>query len=160
MDLSNLKPANGSNRGKRRRHGRGSSSGYGDACGRGVKGARSRSGYKRRFGYEGGQMPHYRRMPKFGFHNPNKVQYIPLNLGQLEQLADKYNFKTVDPETLKEHKIIGRNDKVKVLGSGKLSKKLTVKAHAFSKTGKKGVESAGGTAKVISTESKKSKKQS
>ncbi len=149
MDLSNLKPAKGSNNKKRRRLGRGSSSGYGDACGRGVKGARSRSGYKRRFGYEGGQMPLYRRMPKFGFHNPNKVTYTPLNLGQLDQLAKKHGFSTVDPETLREHGIINNGEVIKILGDGELSKKLTVKAHAFSKSAKKGVEDAGGKAEVV-----------
>jgi large subunit ribosomal protein L15 len=148
MDLSNLQPAKGSIK-KAKRIGRGQGSGRGGTSTRGHKGAQSRSGYSRKPGFEGGQMPIQRRVPKFGFKNPNRVEYIGINLARLQDIADKYNVDTVDLEMLRKNRIIGKNDRVKILGNGELKSKLSVSVHAFSAKGKEGIEAAGGSTQTV-----------
>jgi large subunit ribosomal protein L15 len=147
-DLSNLKPAKGSVK-QRKRIGRGEGSGSGDTAGRGHKGQQSRSGYSRRFGHEGGQMPLFRRVPKFGFKNPNRVEYLGINIDTLQILAEKNNIQAITPEVLIENNLITKRDMVKILGRGELKTKLDVTAHAFSASAIKTIESLGGTATKI-----------
>jgi len=147
-DLSNLKPAKGSVK-QRKRVGRGEGSGSGDTAGRGHKGAQSRSGYSRKIGHEGGQMPLYRRVPKFGFKNPNRVEYRSINIDTLQHIAEKNNIQEITPEVLVENGVIAKKDLVKILGRGELKTKLDVTAHAFSATAIKAIESLGGTATKI-----------
>ncbi|HEX7016881.1 MAG TPA: 50S ribosomal protein L15 [Cyclobacteriaceae bacterium] len=147
MKLHTLKPAKGSVKSNKRR-GRGQGSG-GSTAGRGHKGAKSRSGYSRKVGFEGGQMPLQRRVPKFGFKNPNKEYFKAVNLDVLEGLAEKISAESVNVQTLVENGIVGKRDRVKVLGRGELKKKLSVEAHAFSATAVKAIESAGGTATTV-----------
>jgi len=144
MNLSNLKPAEGSTK-NRKRIGRGTGSGRGGTSTRGHKGAGSRSGTSTKVGFEGGQMPLQRRVPKVGFKNPNRVEYVSLNLDALQILADTYKLASIDFEVMKEHGLASRNDLVKVLGRGELKAKLEVKAHAFSATAQKAIEAAGGS---------------
>jgi len=145
MDLSNLKPADGSVKNKKR-IGRGEGSGRGGTSTRGHKGAQSRSGYKRKIGFEGGQMPLYRRVPKFGFKNINRVEYKGINIGVLQKLADDKKVKAINHEMLVENRLAGKNDLIKILGDGELKAKLEVTAHAFSKSAKEAIEAQGGTA--------------
>jgi large subunit ribosomal protein L15 len=144
MNLSNLKPAEGSTK-NRKRIGRGTGSGRGGTSTRGHKGAGSRSGNSSKVGFEGGQMPLQRRVPKVGFKNPNRVEYTGVNLDVLQALTEKYSLSSVDFDTLKEHGLASRNDVVKILGRGELKAKLEVKAHAFTATAQKAIEAAGGT---------------
>lgn len=148
MDLSNLKPAEGSIKAKKR-IGRGQGSGFGGTAGRGHKGAQSRSGYKTKRGFEGGQMPLQRRVPKRGFNNPNEVVYTVINLSKLEELADKNNITNFDYQTLRDLKIVAKSAQLKVLAKGKITKALTVEAHAFSEKAKAAIEAQGGQATVI-----------
>ena len=143
MNLSNLKPAEGSTK-NRKRIGRGTGSGRGGTSTRGHKGAGSRSGNKTKIGFEGGQMPLQRRVPKVGFKNPNRVEYVGVNLDALQKLTEQYSVSAIDFDTLKEHGLVSRNDLVKILGRGELTAKLEVKAHAFSATAQKAIEAAGG----------------
>lgn len=147
MDLSNLKPAQKSKDSKRL--GRGEGSGYGDTAARGHKGAKSRSGYSKKIGFEGGQMPIQRRVPKFGFHNRGRVEYKAINLSTLETLAEKYSLDTIDKAVLVEKGLASTNELIKILGNGSLTKKLTVKADAFSKSAKEAIEAQEGTAEKI-----------
>jgi len=144
MNLSNLKPAEGSTK-NRKRIGRGTGSGRGGTSTRGHKGAGSRSGTSTKVGFEGGQMPLQRRLPKVGFKNPNRVEYVSINLDALQQLAENHSVSAIDFDVLKEHGLASRNDLVKILGRGELKAKLTVKAHAFSATAQKAIEAAGGS---------------
>ena len=144
MNLSNLKPAEGSTK-NRKRIGRGTGSGRGGTSTRGHKGAGSRSGTSTKVGFEGGQMPLQRRVPKVGFKNPNRVEYVSLNLDALQILADTYKLSAIDFDVMKEHGLASKNDLVKVLGRGELKAKLEVKAHAFSATAQKAIEAAGGS---------------
>jgi len=144
MNLSNLKPAKGSVKDSKR-IGRGTGSGKGGTSTRGHKGAGSRSGTTTKVGFEGGQMPLQRRLPKVGFKNPNRVEYVGINLDVLQSLADSYSVAAIDFDTLKEHGLVSRNDLVKVLGRGELKAKLEVKAHAFSASAQKAIEAAGGS---------------
>ena len=144
MDLSNLKPAEGSTKTKKR-IGRGQGSGRGGTSTRGHKGAKSRSGYSRKIGFEGGQMPLQRRVPKFGFKNINRVEYKAINIDVLQALAEKKNLTVIDVEALREAGFISKNDKVKVLGNGNITAKIEVKAHAFSKSAVSAIEAAQGT---------------
>lgn len=146
--LSNLKPAKGSVR-KRKRIGRGQGSGKGGTSTRGHKGAKSRSGYSKKIGFEGGQMPMIRRIPKFGFKNRNRIEYKPINLSDIDKLANKFNLDNITLDILIEHSLINNKDRVKILGNGELSKKVNVEAHAFSKTAKEAIEKLGAEAKVI-----------
>jgi large subunit ribosomal protein L15 len=150
MDLSNLKPAEGSVKNQGKRIGRGQGSGKGGTATRGHKGAKSRSGYSKKLGFEGGQMPLQRRVPKFGFTNINRVEYQGINLDTLQQLVDEKKIKgTVDFETLVSLGKAGKNDLVKILGRGELKTKLTVTAHKFTATAKAAIEAAGGEAVTL-----------
>jgi len=150
MDLSNLKPAEGSVKNQGKRVGRGQGSGKGGTATRGHKGAKSRSGYSKKLGFEGGQMPLQRRVPKFGFTNINRVEYQGINLDTLQQLVDEKKIKdTVDFETLVSLGKAGKNDLVKILGRGELKAKLTVTAHKFTATAKAAIEAAGGEAVTL-----------
>jgi len=145
MDLSNLKPAEGSVKNQGKRVGRGQGSGKGGTATRGHKGAKSRSGYSKKIGFEGGQMPLQRRVPKFGFNNINRVEYQGVNLDTLQQLVDDKKIKsTVDFETLVELRLATKNDLVKILGRGELTSKLKVSAHKFTASAKAAIEAAGG----------------
>ncbi len=147
MDLSNLKPAEGSVKNQGKRVGRGQGSGKGGTATRGHKGAKSRSGYSKKLGFEGGQMPLQRRVPKFGFNNINRVEYQGVNLDTLQQLVDDKKIKdTVDFETLYANRLAGKNDLVKILGRGELKAKLKVSAHKFTASAKAAIEAAGGEA--------------
>ncbi|MBO5656179.1 MAG: 50S ribosomal protein L15 [Tidjanibacter sp.] len=143
MNLSNLKPAAGSTH-HEKRIGRGQGSGHGGTSTRGHKGAQSRSGYSHKLGFEGGQMPLQRRMPKFGFTNIKRVEYKPINLDTLEALAANKNITDINIETLIEAGFISKNNKVKILGKGELTKALNVTAHAFSQTAIAAIEAKGG----------------
>lgn len=145
MDLSNLKPAEGSVKNQGKRIGRGQGSGKGGTATRGHKGAKSRSGYSKKIGFEGGQMPLQRRVPKFGFTNINRVEYQGVNLDTLQQLVDDKKIKdTVDFQTLFTLGLAGKNDLVKIMGRGELKSKLKVSAHKFTATAKAAIEAAGG----------------
>jgi len=145
MDLSNLKPAEGSVKNQGKRVGRGQGSGKGGTATRGHKGAKSRSGYSKKVGFEGGQMPIQRRVPKFGFTNINRVEYQGINLDTLQQLVDDNKVTdTVDFETLFNNRLAGKNDLVKILGRGELKAKLKVSAHKFTASAKAAIEAAGG----------------
>ncbi|GAA4268055.1 50S ribosomal protein L15 [Hyunsoonleella aestuarii] len=150
MDLSNLKPAEGSVKNQGKRIGRGQGSGKGGTATRGHKGAKSRSGYSKKLGFEGGQMPLQRRVPKFGFTNINRVEYQGINLDTLQQLVDDKKIKdTVDFDTLFANRLAGKNDLVKILGRGELKAKLKVSAHKFTASAKAAIEAAGGEAVTI-----------
>lgn len=144
MDLSNLKPAEGSTK-KEKRIGRGQGSGRGGTSTRGHKGAKSRSGYSKKVGFEGGQMPLQRRVPKFGFKNINRVEYKGINISTLQELAENRKLTRIDPEILIEAGFISKNALVKVLGNGTLEAKLEVHAHAFSKSAVAAIEAKEGT---------------
>lgn len=148
MDLSTLKPAKGSIKTKKRL-GRGEGSGWGGTAGRGHKGAKSRSGYKTKFGFEGGQMPLQRRVPKFGFKRPNKVYYSIINLDRLQALAEQTGKSSLTLDDFAAHGLIGKKDKLKILGNGELTSKVEVSAHAFSQSATKAIEEAGGKANKI-----------
>ena len=150
MDLSNLKPAEGSVKNQGKRVGRGQGSGKGGTATRGHKGAKSRSGYSKKLGFEGGQMPLQRRVPKYGFKNINRVEYQGGNIDTLQQLVDDKKVKgNVDFETLVSLGIAGKNELVKILGRGELKAKLTVTAHKFTATAKAAIEAAGGEALTL-----------
>jgi large subunit ribosomal protein L15 len=148
MDLSNLKPAKGSTKNKKR-IGRGQGSGYGGTSTRGHKGQKSRSGYSRKTGFEGGQMPLQRRVPKFGFKNINRKEYKGINISTLQELADAKKVKDIDVDLLVEAGLARKNSLVKILGNGELKSKLNVKAHAFSKSAKEAIEAKEGTVELI-----------
>ena len=148
MNLSNLKPAEGSTK-NRKRIGRGTGSGRGGTSTRGHKGAGSRSGYKSKVGFEGGQMPLQRRVPKVGFKNPNRVEYVGVNLDVLQGLVEKFDLKTISFDTLKEHGLISKNDLIKIMGRGEVKVKIDVKAHAFTAAAQKAIEALGGSVEKI-----------
>jgi len=148
MKLHTLKPAEGSVRG-RKRIGRGQGSGRGGTSTRGHKGAKSRSGYKRKLGFEGGQMPLQRRIPKFGFKSPNRIECKPINLDALQELSEKVNSADISLDTLVQNGLISKKDVVKVLGRGELTAKLNVSAHYFSASAAESIEKAGGTVNRI-----------
>ena len=145
MDLSNLKPAEGSTF-SRKRIGRGPGSGMGGTSTRGHKGAKQRSGYKRKIGFEGGQMPLQRRVPKFGFKNINRVEYKAINLDTLQALAESRNLQEINVQTLVDAGLTSSKQRIKILANGAISVALTVTAHAFSKTAEAAIVAAGGTA--------------
>lgn len=144
MNLSNLKPATGATK-DRKRIGRGTGSGYGGTSTRGHKGAKSRSGYSKKIGFEGGQMPIQRRLPKFGFKNINRVEYKAINLSTLQQMAEEKNMSKIGLEELKNAGFISASQLVKILAKGTLSAKINVEAHAFSKKAEEAITAAGGT---------------
>ena len=148
MKLHTLKPAEGSTK-DNKRLGRGHGSGKGGTSTRGHKGAKSRSGYSKKVGFEGGQMPLQRRVPKFGFNNPNKITYKAINLSTIEELIAKTGDKAINLEVLKNNGLISKKDQVKILGRGELKTKVDVSAHAFSESAKKAIEGKGGTVTVL-----------
>jgi large subunit ribosomal protein L15 len=148
MELFQLKPAKGS-KGRDRRRGRGQGSGRGGTSTRGHKGQKARTGYSRNFGFEGGQMPLQRRIPKFGFKNFNRKEYKAINISTLQELSDKKGITAIDPETMQAAGLTSKNKLIKILGNGKLTAKLDVKAHAFSESAKKAIEDLGGTIEKI-----------
>ena len=146
MELSNLRPAEGSRQSDNFRRGRGHGSGNGKTAGKGHKGQKARSGAPRP-GFEGGQMPLYRRLPKRGFKNRNTQEIVSINVGALDRFE---NDAVVDVNALIEAGIVKNpRDGVKILGNGELTKKLTVKVNAFSESAKEKIEALGGTAEVI-----------
>jgi large subunit ribosomal protein L15 len=149
MNLSNLKPAEGSIK-SRKRIGRGQGSGRGGTSTKGHKGAQSRTGYSRKIGFEGGQMPLQRRIPKGGFKNINRVEYAAINLDILQAIADEMKITKIDRDVLLKKNMISKSDRFKVLGRGELKSGLEVHAHKFSETAKAAIEKAGGSTQVIS----------
>ena len=150
MDLSNLKPAEGSVKRQGKRVGRGQGSGKGGTSTRGHKGQKSRSGYSKKVGFEGGQMPLQRRVRKFGFKNINRKEYQGVNLDTLQQLVDDKKIKdTIDFDTMVGLRLAGKNEMVKILGRGELKAKLTVTAHKFTASAKAAIEAAGGEAVTL-----------
>ena len=146
MDLSNLHPAPGARR-ARKRVGRGPGSGLGKTAGRGHKGFNARSGGGTAPGYEGGQMPLQRRLPKRGFHNPFRKQTVVVNLASLSRFEAG---SVVDPEALVKAGLASKNDeRIKILGEGKLDRKLTIRAHAASKSAREAIEGQGGSFEVV-----------
>ncbi len=148
MKLHNLKPAEGSVH-KEKRIGRGEASGKGGTSTKGNKGSQQRAGYQRKNAHEGGQMPIQRRIPKRGFKNINRIEYVVYNLGQIEQLQEKYAFPEFSVEKLYTNGLISKTDKVKILGTGELKSKLTFKVNALSAKAKEVIESLGGSVEVI-----------
>jgi large subunit ribosomal protein L15 len=148
MELSNLQPAKGSVK-TRKRIGRGQGSGKGGTSTRGHKGAKSRSGYSKKVGFEGGQMPLQRRLPKYGFTNINRKEYKGINISTLQTLAEKKNISSIDIQVLIDAGLASKSEMVKILGKGELKTKINVKAHAFSKSAVEAIESLKGTAEKI-----------
>jgi large subunit ribosomal protein L15 len=144
MKLSNLKPAAGSTK-SGKRIARGQGSGRGGTSTRGHKGAKSRSGYKSKRNFEGGQMPLQMRLPKRGFNSPNRVEYVGLNLGTLQEISEKHGLSELTPVTLYDAGIVKKNDRIKVLGDGELTTGLRITAHAASASAKEAIEKAGGS---------------
>lgn len=149
MELHTLKPAKGSTKSSKR-IGRGQGTGKGGTATRGHKGAQSRSGYSKKIGFEGGQQPLQRRVPKFGFKNPNRLTYRVINLNTIGEFADKNKWKEVNLENLISSGLAHKNDKVKILAKGEISKALNISAHKFSQKALELIEKAGGKATVIS----------
>ena len=150
MNLSNLRPAEGSVKSQGKRVGRGQGSGKGGTATRGHKGAKSRSGYSRKVGFEGGQMPLQRRVPKFGFTNINRKDYQGINLDTLQQLVDEKKIKSeLNFETIVELRLGRKHELIKILGRGELKAKLKVSAHKFTATAKAAIEAAGGEAVTL-----------
>ena len=147
MQLNKLKPASGATKSDKR-IGRGQGSGRGGTSTRGHKGAKSRSGYSRKVGFEGGQQPIQRRLPKFGFTNPNRVEYKAVNLGLLQSISSAKGISDFTPEVFIENGLASKNELIKILGTGDLSDKINVTAHAFSASAKEVIEGKGGTATI------------
>ena len=148
MKLENLAPAKGATK-KCKRIGRGEGSGKGGTATRGTKGAQARAGYEHKIGFEGGQMPIQRRLPKFGFKNPTRVEYKAVNVAAVQAVAEALSVSEINTEDLVRAGLASKNDLVKVLGNGELTAALNVTAHAFSKTAVSKIEAAGGKAIVI-----------
>lgn len=148
MELGNLRPAQGAVK-TRKRIGRGTGSGHGGTSTRGHKGDKSRSGSRRKRGFEGGQTPMQRRLPKRGFKNINRVDYVPLNLGRIEQLVQKTGINTFDVQALQHAGIAKRTDKIKVLGHGTLTAKVDLTVHAISASAKSAIEALGGSVQIV-----------
>ncbi|MFW2377689.1 MAG: 50S ribosomal protein L15 [Cellulophaga baltica] len=150
MTLNNLKPAKGSVKTQGKRVGRGQGSGKGGTATRGHKGAKSRSGYSRKVGFEGGQMPLQRRVPKFGFTNINRKEYVGINLHKLQELVDNNKITdTITVDVLIENRLARKNELIKILGDGELKAKLNVTVHKFTATAKAAIEAAGGSAETL-----------
>jgi large subunit ribosomal protein L15 len=148
MKLHELRPAKGATH-KVKRIGRGDGSGHGGTSTKGTKGGQSRSGYKSKMAHEGGQMPIQRRVPKRGFKNPHRVEYSVLNLGQIEQLSEKYSITEFSVENLYINGLVSQNDKVKILGNGELKGKFTFKVNAVSEKARLAIEAAGGSVEIV-----------
>ena len=148
MKLNNLTPAVGSTK-TSKRVGRGQGSGKGGTATRGTKGAQARAGYSHKIGFEGGQMPLQRRLPKFGFKNPTRVEYMGINVATIQALSEKLGLNEFNPETFKTASLAAKTDLIKVLGNGEITASVTVSAHAFSKSAVAKIDAAGGKAIVI-----------
>ena len=148
MSLNNLQPAKGSIK-HSKRVGRGAGSGKGGTSTRGNKGAKARSGYHQKIGFEGGQMPIYRRLPKFGFKNLNRIEYVGINIDTLNALAESKNIAEFNVEVFRQNGLMSGKDRIKILGRGELNKAINVTAHAFSAAAKQAIEAKGGVATVI-----------
>ncbi len=149
MKLHTLKPAEGSIKREGKRIGRGEGSGKGGTATKGHKGGQSRSGHKTKRGFEGGQMPLYRRVPKFGFTNLNRVEFTPINLDRVQTLVEEKGLKSIDVETFVNNGLASKKDLIKVLGRGEIKAAVEIKAHAFSASAIKAIEAVGGTAVKI-----------
>ena len=148
MNLHNLRPAKGAVH-KEKRLGRGEASGHGWTSTKGNKGGQSRAGYKRKRAHEGGQMPIQRRVPKRGFKNPGRIEYKVFNLGQIDQLVEKYGITEFSLENLYTNGLINQTDRVKILGNGELKAKVTFKVNAISGKAKEAIETAGGSVEIV-----------
>lgn len=148
MNLHTIRPAKGATH-KEKRLGRGEASGKGGTSTKGNKGGQSRAGYQRKMAHEGGQMPIQRRLPKRGFKNNNRIEYKVLNLGQIDQLVEKYGLTEITPEVLYINGLINQTDSIKILGNGELKSKLSFKVNAVSEKAKAAIEGAGGTIEII-----------
>lgn len=148
MKLHTLKPAVGA-LGRKKRLGRGQGSGKGGTATRGHNGAQSRSGYKRKAGFEGGQNPLQRRLPAYGFKCPSRIEFTPLNLSVLQKLAEKYNVTQIDHLFLRAHRVMGKNEKYKILGGGELKVALQVAAHRCSDAALQAIQNAGGSVTLL-----------
>jgi large subunit ribosomal protein L15 len=148
MNLHTIRPAKGATH-KEKRLGRGEASGKGGTSTKGNKGGQSRAGYQRKMAHEGGQMPIQRRIPKRGFNNIHRVEYKVLNLGQIDQLVEKYGLTEITPENLYINGLIGQTDVLKILGNGELKSKLVFKVNAISEKAKAAIEAAGGTIEIL-----------
>jgi len=148
MKLHELRPAKGATQ-KEKRLGRGEGSGHGGTSTKGNKGQQSRTGYKRKMAHEGGQMPIQRRIPKRGFHNIHRVEYKIFNLGQIDQLIDKYDIKEFSLENLYSNGLISQNDRVKILGNGEMKTKISFKVNKISGKAKSAIEAAGGSFEIL-----------
>ena len=148
MNLHNLKPAKGSTH-NTKRVGRGQGSGKGGTATRGTKGAQARAGYEHKVGFEGGQMPIQRRLPKWGFNNPTRVEYKAVNLSSLQALSESLGSSVITIEDIKAAGLAGTKELVKVLGEGELTAKLEISANGFSKSAISKIEAAGGKATKV-----------
>lgn len=148
MKLHELRPAKGATR-KEKRIGRGEASGHGGTSTKGNKGGQSRAGYKRKMAHEGGQMPIQRRIPKRGFTNIHRIEYKVFNIGQIDQLLEKYDLKEFSFDNLYDNNLVSQYDKVKILGNGEIKSKLSFKVNAVSEKAKAAIEAAGGTVEIL-----------
>jgi large subunit ribosomal protein L15 len=148
MKLHEIRPAKGATH-KEKRLGRGEASGKGGTSTKGNKGGQSRAGYSSKIHHEGGQMPIQRRLPKRGFKNPHRVEYKVFNLGQIDQIIEKYGIQEFTVDTLYVNGLVNRTDKVKVLGNGELKSKITIKVNAVSEKAKSAIEAAGGSVEIL-----------
>ncbi len=148
MNLYDIKPAKGSTKNSKR-VGRGQGSGKGGTSTRGTKGAQARAGYEHKVGFEGGQMPIQRRLPKFGFKNPTRVEFQAVNLAALQALADALGTKVITLDTIVDAGLASPKDLVKVLGNGEITAALEISADAFSKSALAKIEAAGGKATIV-----------
>jgi large subunit ribosomal protein L15 len=148
MKLHELRPAKGATQ-KEKRIGRGEASGHGGTSTKGNKGGQSRAGYKRKMAHEGGQMPIQRRVPKRGFTNIHRIEYKVFNIGQIDQLLEKYDIKEFSFDNLYDNKLVSQYDKVKILGNGEIKSKLSFKVNAVSEKAKAAIEAAGGTVEIL-----------
>ena len=149
MKLHELRPAKGATQ-REKRIGRGEASGHGGTSTKGNKGGQSRAGYKRKMAHEGGQMPIQRRVPKRGFTNIHRIEYKVFNIGQIDQLLEKYDIKEFSFDNLYSNKLVSQYDKVKILGNGEIKSKLSFKVNAVSEKAKAAIEAAGGTVENLS----------
>ena len=148
MELHNLKPAKGSTHSEKR-VGRGQGAGTGGTSTRGHKGAKSRSGYSRKRAFEGGQMPLQMRLPKRGFKNPNRIEYVAINVSKLQSISEKLNLTEINAEVLYKNGLIKKNESFKILGSGEITAKVAVTANAVSETAKSKIEAQGGSVNLV-----------
>lgn len=149
MELHNLKPAKGSIKKSKKVIGRGQGSGKGGTATRGHKGAQSRSGYKKKRNYEGGQTPLQMRLPKRGFKNRFRTEYVAINVCRLQKISEKYSVTEINPEFLVSKGLVHKNDLIKVLGNGELKAGLTVVAHKYSNSAKDKIEGNGGSITLV-----------